>query len=351
MRRRFSALAVCVLMAVLAQGAPKDKGPSGILALSGGEHVVFVDPRGGVFARHETGPVGWLFPAPGGALFAPDVVNGSTTAFDLRGGIKVTRFEGVTMPHFGALRDRYAAVVGGKVMMVSYPERAPIADVVAEIGNPWQVEISVDGSVILVLDRWPDGSGDVNLLAVDLVHRRVIYRRALPEGVTRMTSLSELGLLAMTSPEAQVVQLIDPRTTAPVLVIRPAGRPMDVAGADKGKMLLGAVDTGNGEGSLFLWKLKSSKKGVKVKKEVVVPLGASPRVVAVDPSGMWAAVAMASPMVAVIDLGEGKLVHTIEIPDTPRDLAWCDPTAPGAPIARWTDGTGRPESLGDGEKE
>ena len=31
-----------------------------------------------------TGPVAWLFPAPGGVLFAPDLVHGSTAVIDLR---------------------------------------------------------------------------------------------------------------------------------------------------------------------------------------------------------------------------------------------------------------------------
>ena len=53
--------------------------------------------------------------------------------------------------------DRYV-VVAGDVLMVSYPDRAVLGTVEAEIDYPWQV-VMISDSVLLVLERGPVGEG------------------------------------------------------------------------------------------------------------------------------------------------------------------------------------------------
>jgi hypothetical protein len=149
-------LAACLLTAaaVQARGGP----PTGVIAVSAGSRVSVVDPATGKAARFETGPVGWLYPGPGGRLFAPDLVHGKTVVIDLHRRRVVETLSGVTMPRFDReVPDRYLEVAGD-VFVFSFPERALLAKVPAKITRPWQVAVSRDWTTILVLERTP-GSG------------------------------------------------------------------------------------------------------------------------------------------------------------------------------------------------
>ena len=100
---------IAVVVLVILSVSPclaKDTTSSGILAASVGNEVVLVEPNSGTLIPFETGPVGWLYPAPGGILFAPDVINNKTTVINLMSLAVVDRLEGLTMPHFAANPDR-----------------------------------------------------------------------------------------------------------------------------------------------------------------------------------------------------------------------------------------------------
>ncbi len=56
-------LTVCVPFALA-----KDNPPMGMVGVSAGDVVVLVDPASGAQKSISTGPVGWLFPAPGDPL-------------------------------------------------------------------------------------------------------------------------------------------------------------------------------------------------------------------------------------------------------------------------------------------
>jgi len=99
---------VTILMALVSVAVAKDKvsPPYGVLGASVGDEVVLVSPITGHAKPLRTGPVAWLFPAPGGILFAPDLVNGKTTVIDLRSLTVRETIPGVTMPRFGSASDR-----------------------------------------------------------------------------------------------------------------------------------------------------------------------------------------------------------------------------------------------------
>jgi hypothetical protein len=211
--------------------------PAGLLAASVEQTVVLADPASGESVAFETGPVGWLFEAPGGVLFAPDLVDGRTTVIDLRTRGVADRFEGVTMPHFGPSADRYA-VVAGDVLLVTYPERAVIARLAAGIDRPWQVEMFSE-SALIALERGEDAGGAV-LSAVDMVTRQVVYRRPLPGDVRRFALSRSLGLLALADPSSSSVPLVAPATLTGV-----ASLPMGGADADRRRL---PADGGGGAG-------------------------------------------------------------------------------------------------------
>ena len=156
----------------------KEKPPLGILAASAGDEVFLVDPTTGNIRSISAGPVAWLFPAPGGILFAPDLVNSRTTVVDLRTLSLRETIPGVTMPRFGTLADRYL-VLAQQLLVMSYPDRALMNRFEIPFESPWQVEILAGNTVLLVLERLPQGGGEVRLTAVNLGEGRLVYRRPL----------------------------------------------------------------------------------------------------------------------------------------------------------------------------
>ena len=106
----FRSVAAMLFVAVLPSSVEAEHAPVGLIAASSGEVVVVSDPMTGASLSFQTGPVAWLFPAPGGVVFAPDLVHGSTAVIDLRSLTTQEPLAGITMPRFGTLTDRYLVV-------------------------------------------------------------------------------------------------------------------------------------------------------------------------------------------------------------------------------------------------
>ena len=148
---------IVVALAMLIAGLcpAKTTPPTGVLAASVGDSVMLVEPTSGRSITLETGPIGWLFPAPGGILFAPDVINARTSVISLIALAVVDRLDGLTMPYFSANPDRYTAITN-EIVMLSYPDRAVIKTISAKIAHPWQVIMAPDGAAMMILERLPD---------------------------------------------------------------------------------------------------------------------------------------------------------------------------------------------------
>ena len=334
--------AVVVLLGVQPAWA-KDKKPVGILAASVGSDVVLADPGGGWTSSIETGPVAWLFPAPGGILFAPDLVHGRTTVVDLRRRVVGDRLDGVTMPHFGSLSDRYV-VVAGNVLIVSYPERALLDRFAAGIENPWQVEVLADNTVMIVLERKPHEDGGSILTAMNLRGGEIVYRRPLPGDVRHFAFSSAFGVMALADAGSNEVHLVDPATLAPVARLEPPGSPVDVAFGGGGTTVVVATELRDGGGELVGWKLKAGKSGLEEKKKWRVPLAGSPVRMASSPDGRYVAVGLTTGQIQVIEVEKQRDVAMVELSSAPRDLVWCDPGLAGPLVPEWSDG--KPPVLG-----
>lgn len=310
--------------------------PAGVIAASAGDAVVLADPGGGWTASVPCGQVGWLFPAPAGVLFAPDLLRGHTTVIDLATRAASDTFDGVTMPHFGTLPDRYL-VVAGDILVVSYPDRALISRIRADISQPWQV-LPVSASALLVLERDPRGTGAPRLVAVDMISGQVSYRRSLPPGVVRIAVSPVLGLLALADVDAAAIGLFDPATMAQVRSLQVDGSPRDVAFLADGRTLVSVTATDTGSGALERWLLKRRRDELRVKAESSMPLPAAPVRMAVSPYGEpLVAVGLADARVVVEDVAKSRRQTTIDLPGAPRDVVWCDPTSPGPTLPRWSD--------------
>lgn len=313
----------------------KDKPSPGVLAASLAEIVALADPVTGQVKTFEAGTVGWLYEGPAGVLFAPDLIAGKTTVFNLRAVAVADRIDGVTVPHFGPkLPDRYI-VVAGDVLMVSYPDRAVIGTVEAEIDYPWQV-VMISDSVLLALEKGPLGQGPNYLTAVDMVSRQIVYRRKLPDSVGRIGLSRQLGLLVYTDAASDVVRLMDPATLSPVLTLATAGPVNDAVFLDSIKMLAAVSPSGDGGGELRLWNLKAKKGDLKVKKEQNAAFDRVPLRIAHSPAEDLVAVAFEGGRIDVIALDSLEVVQTFELPGTPRDVVWCDPSRPGPMAPEWS---------------
>lgn len=318
-------------------GAKKKKQPppAGVIAASAADQVVLADPLGRWTRPFQAGTVGWLYPAPGGVLFAPDLTRGKTTVLDVLGLREVDRLDGVTMPHFGPATDRYV-VVAGDVMIVSYPDRAVLDSFAADILHPWQV-LPISKTAVLVLERRPGGEGGSSLVAVDLIGHQVVSRRTLPGDVRRVAVSSALGVLAIADTDSESVTLLDPNSMAPVMIFPVGASPRSVEFSSDGKALVAAVDDGLGAGSVRVWIFRVKKGVMEIKKEVSIPLSAAPVDMAVWPLGPKVAVGLSSARIEVVDLVEETVTVTVDLPAEPRDVVWCDVTVEGPSAPEWSD--------------
>ena len=309
----------------------------GILAASVGDDVVLVDPITGASKSFPTGPVAWLFPAPGGVVFAPDLVNSKTTVIDLRTLALRDSIPGVTMPYFGESADRYL-VLSKQLLVVSYPERALINRFEISFENPWQVEVLANDTALVVLERLATGDGEERLTAIALPEGRLVYRRPLPGDVRHFSVSPALGLMALAGGESNQVALVEPSTLVPVSVDPVAGTPVDVVFAEDTSTLVIALAKPDGGGELVILKLKmDKKKGLERKKEWSVPLPAAPVRLVRSPDGRHVAVGLDNGELHVVGMKRQLPIVTITLGEVPRDVVWCDPTIEGPLLPDWSD--------------
>jgi hypothetical protein len=327
---------IVLLPLVLLTAGAKSSPPAGLLVVSEGESVVIVAPATGEALAIPAGPVAWLFPAPGGTLFAPDLVHGTTTVIDLLTQTVRERLDGVTMPRFGQQPDRYV-VVSKQLLVMSYPERALMNRFEIAFERPWQVEVAAGNTVLLVLERDPEGSGRASLVAVNLSEGRLVYRLPLSGDVRRFALSSKFHVVALADAEGRVV-FAEPGTLTPRAGFETPGRAVDVVFTGDGSLLAVAVETADGAGELLIWKLKLLKDGTfERSKQWLVAIDGSPQRLVNSPDQRHVAVATAAGLLHVVDVNERSVLRTVELPGSPRDLVWCDPFAPGPSLPEWTD--------------
>jgi len=333
---RFCAIAIA-LMICWPIAAAKDDPPVGIVAASAGNDVVLVDPTTGDSRSVPAGPVAWLFPAPGGILFAPDLVNSRTTVLDLRNLSVREPLLGVTMPHFGTLSDRYL-VLAKQLLVMSYPERALMNRFEISFEHPWQVAVLADNTVLMVLERLPDAGSEASLTAVNLGEGRLVYRRPM-EGDVRHFALSvSLGVMALAQAEGNQVILVDPATLTPAVAFSTTGKPVDLVFAEDDSTLVIAVERPDGGGEILIWKIKLDKKeGLQKKKEWTIPLAASPVRLARSPDGRHVAAGLSSGELQIVELENRIPVASADLRVAPRDVVWCDPSIDGPLLPDWSD--------------
>ncbi len=332
--------AVLITLVLSGPALAKKDPPAGIVAASAGTRLFLVNPATGAAKGLEVGKVAWLFPAPGGILFAPDLTRGVTTVVDLRNQAVTGRLDGVTMPHFGEATDRYL-VVAGKVLLVSWPGRALLGEVPAEIRHPWQVIVLPGDLQVLVLERRHDGRGGVRLWLVDLLERRVIRKIDLDPEVRSMVMVPALGMLALAE-GPKGVHMLAGGSFETVAVIPFAGSVEGVAaGGSSGRRLAVAVADGAG-GRLERYRLKVKKGELTWKAWEGLGLESPPTLLAGSSDGAFVAMALRNGRLGIAAIREGPEVASAQLPSAPRDLVWCDPGRRGPPIPHWSinnDGT------------
>jgi hypothetical protein len=315
----------------------KDKTLPGLIAVSGGESVDLVDPTTGAVREIPAGPVAWLFPAPGGTLFAPDLVNGRTTVIDLVTQTVKERLDGVTMPRFGMSADRYL-VVAQQLLLVSYPDRALMNSYEIAFHNPWQVAIIADDTVMLVLERDPSGHGTTAMVAVNLGDGRMVYRRPLQGDVRHFAPSPALAVIALGDASGGRVILTDPATLSTQAAFAVGGSPVDLVFVDTGTVLAVAAELPGGGGELVLWKIKAEKKdGLVRKKEWRIALDGTPVRIVASPDERYVAVGFADGRLQIIDVHSKETVQSAVMSAAPRDIVWCDPEVAGPLQPLWTD--------------
>ncbi len=332
MKRTLQLAAAAGALLLSVSTAAKQLPPPDFVIASAGDQVIVVNPRSGATRGFDTGPVGKLFPAPGGVLFAPDLVHGKTTVIDLRRLEVADRLQGVTMPHFGAAADRYL-VVAGDVLIVNYPDRAPLARISAGIVHPWQVAITEDGGTALILERLPGDHDPPVLWAIDLVQRRVSLRVAVPPEVRSMAFSRDHGVVALVG--GSKVRIVAPATLATLLQLEVPGEAVAAGFASHGRVLLVATTAGN-TGSVERFDLKAGHKGLRSRQLQPVRLPAAPTGMAVSPEEGWAAIATNGGAVAIVPAAKGEIEQTAQLPETARDIVWCDPARPGPAVPQWS---------------
>jgi hypothetical protein len=331
-------VALAFVMALCASvTTAKDKAPVGIVAASAGNEVILVDPTTGNSRSIPAGPVAWLFPAPGGILFAPDLVNGRTTVLDLLTLSVRDPIPGVTMPRFGTRPDRYL-VLAKQLLVMSYPERALMNRFEISFDHPWQVAVLADNTVLLVLERLPEAGSEASMTAVNLGEGRLVYRRPLGGDVRHFALSVTLGVMALAEADGNQVIVVDPATLIPVAVFPTAGKPVDLVFTEDGSTLVVAVERPDGGGEILIWKIKHEKKeGLQKKKEWTVPLATAPLRLAGSPDGRHVAVGLTGGELQIVELETQVLVATANLRAAPRDVVWCDPTIAGPLLPDWSD--------------
>ena len=320
--------------------ATKPVVPKGVLAMSSGDQVLLVDPGSLGIKTLETGPVGFLFPAPAAILFAPDVVNGRTTVIDLRSGRVVELISGVTMPHFGPWADRYL-VVAGSLTMVSFPERSLIFRMNGQFDRPWDVQLGPEGTTVLILERVPSGKGGSTLSAVDLASRRVVFSKHFDHDLVRFAMAPESGVMAVVDQTTGEIVLLDSMTLLEMRRLSVPEGATDVVVLKEGRELVAAGPSGQ----LLRWDLKVKSDRLEVEKDdpFIVP-GRALRL-AVGPDGRLVAVVTDQGLLIIIDSKKGDVIGQWKVPLPLRDLRWVDTSQAGPLLPSWSDRGLGPEGV------
>jgi hypothetical protein len=308
-----------------------------MIAVSAGDVVVLVEPASGVQKSISTGPVGWLFPAPGGTLFAPDLVHGKTTVINLLSLGTETPLDGVTMPRFGVRADRYVAL-SKNILILSYPERAIMNRIDIGFEHPWQVEVLADNTVLVVLERLPNGGENAVLSIVKLDEGKLVYRRPLSSDVRHFSFSPSLGVMALADTDAGRVLLADPSTLLTAAEFKVPGRPVDLAFVEGGSTLAVAIEREDGGGEVAIWKIKLDKNDtLQRKKEWTVLLAGAPVRLVSSPDHRHVAVGLKTAELQIVRIDKPQVMTLVELPDVPRDVVWCDHLAEGPLLPDWSD--------------
>lgn len=310
----------------------------GVMALSSGDQVILVDPGSSGIRSLETGPVGFLFPAPAGILYAPDVVNGRTTVVDVRSGRVVDLMSGVTMPHFGPWQDRYL-VVAGALTMVSFPERSLIFRMEGAFDRPWQVQLGSRGTTVLILERMPSGEDGTTVSAVDLGNRRVVFSKQFDHDLVRFAMAPATGVMAVVDRTAGDVVLLDSMTLAEIRRLPVPDGAEDVVVLKDGKELVVA----GAFGRLMRWTLKAKRDGLRVKPDDPIVVAGRAMRLAVGPDGRLVAAATDQGRLVIVDSKTGEALGQWEVPSPLRDLRWIDSDSRGPLLPSWSDSGSGPE--------
>jgi hypothetical protein len=322
---------------VVVHAAPPE--PSGVIAVSGGDDVTLVLPGRAEPVSIQTGTVGFLYPAPGGLLFAPDLVNGRTTVINLPNLQVAERFPGITQPHFGPYSDRYL-VVAGDLVFVTWPERSLIRRVNAEFSSPWQVFLSPEGVSALVFERPPTDDGPATLTAVDLTSHRQVGRRVWPNGIARVAVGMDNGLLAAVNTNGRNIEILDLSSMRTVTTLATRETPRDAVFALKGERMLSAVGD-----VVVIHRIKSRSKGTEFRIDDPVQLDAPVIRLATAPDDRWVAAVTETPEVVLIDARRGEIGARWPLPDRVRDVVWCQRASRGPSLPVWTVDGGGPETI------
>lgn len=343
---RVLAIGVLVCLWSISVEAGKPIVPRGVLAMSSGDEVVLVDPASSRIQSLETGPVGFLFPAPAGIVFAPDVLNNRTTVIDLQSGRVIELIPGVTMPHFGPRKDRYL-VVAGALTMVSFPERSLIFRIDGEFDRPWHVQLGPEGTTVLILERRPSGEGGTTISAVDLIHRRIVYSKTFDHDLVRFTMAPGVGVMVVVDRTTGDIVLLDSLTLAEIRRLPVPGGATDVVALSGGKMLVAS----GADGRLLRWKLKVKDDALTEELEdpILVP-GRTLRL-AVGPDGRLIAAATDQERLIVVDSKKGGEIGHWPIPSELRDFRWIDTEQQGPLLPSWSDSGFGPEGAELGPKK
>lgn len=345
---RFLAIGLLACLWCLPVDAGKPIVPRGVLAMSSGDQVVLVDPGSSRVQSLETGPVGFLFPAPAGILYAPDIVNNRTTVIDLQSGRVVELISGVTMPHFGPRKDRYL-VVAGALTMVSFPERSLIFKIDGEFDRPWDVQLGPEGTTVLILERGPSGEGGATISAVDLIHRRIVYSKAFDHDLVRFSMVPAAGVMAVVDRTTGEIVLLSSLTLDEMRRLTVPGGATDVVALSGGEILVAS----GADGHLLQWKLKvkNDELNVELEDPIVVP-GRTIRL-AVGPDDRLIAAATDQECLIVVDSKKGDEIGQWPIPSALRDFQWVDTDQRGPLLPSWSDSGFGPEGaeLGPEKKD
>ena len=301
-----------------------------VLAVASGEVVTLIDVNGGVAQRSvRVGTVPRLYPGPGGVLFAPDFAASRTAVVDVRSGQVRERLDGLTMPVFGTIPDRYV-VVAGEVLVVSYPDRSVLAEVDAGLNRPWRTVVGPDERYAMVLERAPS---DSMVTIIDLWQGLVQSRHPVRGSVADMELLVATGALALGADDGRVL-IVDPATFAVIATWQAPSGVRTLVAREK-QLVVGCAD-----GSVTVLEIKVRKQEMRVHEQHRVQLSGAVHAAAGEPGSQRLAVVTDDGVVTLIDAKSGTTTTLTDVEDRPRDLVWVDLSLRGPLEPLWSDGPG-----------